>query len=689
LLGDPALGMSFPRREGGLALAPRVLAGGASLEAKGTGLAVAEGGAVATVLLGDSTESNTALKVSGSSLTLAKTFAPKPEGIQNGKVLVHYWNDKQTGVMSAPFSSSDWLIDSVAIEPANAAPGDSVRLSILLNTAYAKISVTGGAAFWVVGGATAPLFPLENQSALVTEDGGLHLHTNGKVLLEVPAGDLAGPHVYLGFRIIAQVLDDQGERVKTITDLASRTYSLPLSELPRLELPVRAIHLPIQDKLGVWVLFHNKGIGAAQGFKVSLTRDAESQVPVTDTLPYAGKLGSGRLDSLFFSLADSMLQGRRMRASLIPSRDGELAVAGGSRDSVFRMTSRRLSASEDTLWLDSLRNFLALPGSGADPRRVYAETVSVASLPPHLAPAQGTPPFKAFRILAADLKAGALVFGRLPDSNGLPKVSAAATSADASSAAAAATAPAWHFRALDGQAWVKLDTLTAPENTRLGKGFTEGLYALLVNRDASPPLIQLSSRGQALLMDDYVPTRTPIDVVIRDGEGVDLSLHPPDLASRSQSLDSANHAQDAGNAFPTLARLHFIPDGKALRDSITITARDISGNTATRTLVYRMGDELNIRNLGSYPNPFADTAVFVYSLTDYCDRVDLKVYSRAGRLVRNLEQRNVVGYQEVLWDGRSGSGNNVANGLYFLKVTAKAGSKESTRIFKLFKKQRK
>ncbi|MEO6094899.1 MAG: C25 family cysteine peptidase, partial [Fibrobacteria bacterium] len=61
LLGDPALGISFPRREGGLALAPRVLAGGASLEAKGTGLAVAEGGAVATVLLGDSTESNTVL----------------------------------------------------------------------------------------------------------------------------------------------------------------------------------------------------------------------------------------------------------------------------------------------------------------------------------------------------------------------------------------------------------------------------------------------------------------------------------------------------------------------------------------------------------------------------------------------------------------------------------------------------
>jgi hypothetical protein len=692
LLGDPALGMGFPRREGDLALEPRVLSGGASLEAKGSGLAVEEGDAVATVLLGDSAESYTALKVSGSRLTLAKTFEPKPAGIQNGKVLIHYWNGNQARVMSESFSSLDWLIDSVAIEPANAAPGDSVGIAIRLNTAYAKISVAGGVAYWVVGGETAPLFPPDNQSALLADDDGRHLRTVRKVLLEAPAGDLAGPRVYLGFRINAQVLDDQGDPVKTIANLASRAYSLPLSELPRLALPPRAFHLPIQDRLGVWVLFHNQGIGAAQGFKVSLTRDAESAEPVTDTLPYGGKLGLGGLDSLFFTLADGMLQGKRLRASLIPTRDGELAVDGRSRDTIFRISSRRLSDPGDTLWLDPPGTFLGLPGPGGNPYRVYAETLSVASLPPHLAPAQGGLPFTAFRIQAADLKAGALVFGRLPDGEGLPKASAATapTAPTAPTAtAAAAPVPAWHYRALEGGTWIKLDTLAAPENTRLGSGFAGGLYALLLNRDASPPLIQLSSRGQALLMDDYVPMRTPIDVVIRDGEGVDLALHPPELASRSQSLDSANHARDAGGAFPTLARLHFIPDGKALRDSITITARDVSGNSASRTLVYRMGDDLSIRNLGSYPNPFADTAVFVYSLTDYCDRVDLKVYSRAGRLVRNLEQRNVVGYQEVVWDGRSGSGSNVANGLYFLKVTAKAGGKEATRIFKLFKKQRK
>jgi hypothetical protein len=234
-----------------------------------------------------------------------------------------------------------------------------------------------------------------------------------------------------------------------------------------------------------------------------------------------------------------------------------------------------------------------------------------------------------------------------------------------------------------------LDSSEAPAGTFAAAGFRAGDYALLLNQDATPPLIQISSRGQALLNEDYVPLNTAIDVVLRDGEGMDLALHPPTLSSRRQSLDSANHSVESGDRFPTLARLGFTPERRAETDSLTITASDISGNLATRTLAYRMGDKLSIRDLGSYPNPFADTAVFVYSLTDYCDQVNLRVYSRAGRPVRDLSQRNVVGYQEVAWDGRADDGGEVANGLYFLKITAKTGSKEATRVYKLFKKKRK
>jgi flagellar hook assembly protein FlgD len=116
---------------------------------------------------------------------------------------------------------------------------------------------------------------------------------------------------------------------------------------------------------------------------------------------------------------------------------------------------------------------------------------------------------------------------------------------------------------------------------------------------------------------------------------------------------------------------------------------DVSGNETKVSVAYRLGDDLRIQYLGSYPNPFADTAVFVYDLTDFCEKVELKIYSRAGRTVRTLREKNVVGYREVAWDGRADNGHDIANGLYFLKVTAQSGDKESSKIFKLFKKKRK
>ena len=685
LLGDPALGIHFPDRQGDLSLDPQTLSDGATLKAKGTSLALAEGDAAATVLLGDSVESEATLKVSGSAVSLERTFPEKPLAVQNGKVLIHYWNEKESHVTSAPFSSLDWLLDSVAIEPANAAPGDSVRIRVKLNTAYAKTAFSGGVASYVVGSDVAPLFPLDNQNGLISEDG-IHLHTAARIPLDVPAVDLAGPRVYLAFRLNVQVLDGHGGVVQNIPNLSSRTYSLPLSELPRLEMPPRSLHLPIQEKAGLWVLFHNKGLGTADGVKVSLTRDAENAAPVIDTLAYPKKLALGAVDSVFFTLADSMLHGKRLRASLLPVRDGDLAAEGTSQDTVFRISTRLLSAPSDTLRLDTSGAFVALPSSGSKPTRVFAESVSVASLPAHLSPPDGVLPFTAWRIQAAGLVAGGIVLGK-NDPGPAPKQTAGAA-ASAAAGKAAAAVPAWHFRDSDGPAWVKLDTLSSG-SARLAAGFRSGLYALLNNRDATSPLIQISSRGQILLPDDYVPLNTPIDVIIRDGEGVDLALHPPILASSSQALDSATHSQETAGAFPTLARINFLPARKSDRDSITVTARDISGNTAVRTLAYRLGDDLKIRDLGSYPNPFADTATFVFSLTDYCDKVDLKIYSRAGRVVRSLQERNVVGYQEVVWDGRAESGGNVANGLYFLKVTAKAGGKETSKIFKLFKKQRK
>jgi hypothetical protein len=674
LLGDPAFGAPFPAREGDLAVDPQAADRGTSLAWKASRLAVGDGNAQVTVFLGDSAESAAAGRVAGGSLSGSRAFpAPLPP-VQNGKVIVHYWDDKVSRVASAPFSGLDWLIDSVAIEPAGAAPGDSVRIRAKLTTVYPRLAIAGGVAAWGVAGEDAPQFGLDNQIALSSEDG-THLVSAGKIRLDLPAADAAGPKLHVAFRLLANRLDEEGQSAGSLP-LSSRTYAIALSELPRLELRAPAFGLPAQDDLGVWVRVRNRGYGTAKGFSVSLARDAEGPDPLIDTVRFGKDLGMGGIDSVFFALADSMLMGKRLRATLIPAKDGDLAASGNSEDTVFRVLTAALGSRSDTLRFDSLGHGLALSAALGKPRRAFARAVPLGPLPAHLSlPQSGSPP-TAWRVEAADFPGAGFVL-------------ASSRGAFAKAAADKPSRVGWHYRSPQGQAWVRLDSSAGPEGTIAAAGFREGDYALLLNSDATPPLIQISSRGQALLDDDYVPLRTAIDVVLRDGEGMDLALHPPTLASRRQTLDSSNRSIESADGFPTLARLSFTPERRAESDSLVITASDISGNRATRTLAYRMGEKLTIRDLGSYPNPFADTAVIVYSLTDYCDKVDLRVYSRAGRPVRDLSQRNVVGYQEVAWDGRADDGGEVANGLYFLKITAKAGSKEATRVYKLFRKKRK
>lgn len=685
LLGDPAFGVPFPRREGSLSLDPQVLDRGTALGYRASGLAIPTGNAKVTIALDDSAASEVSGSIAGSALEGKHAFPTALPPIQNGKVILHYWDDKTSRIASAPFSSLDWLLDSVAIEPADAAPGDSVLIRARLSTAYAHVGFAGGVVSWAVGGETAPLFPADNQVALATVDGS-HLLSKAKVRVDVPAADLAGPKLHVAFRLLINRLDDKGQVEGPIPNPSSRTYALPLSEAPRIELPAQAFSLPVQDELGVWVRVHNRGYGTARGYRMALVRDAEGAAPVIDTVASAESMGLGGLDSVFFPLADSMAGGKRLRALLLPLKEGDAAQGGLSQDTVFRALTAALATRSDTLHLDSLGHCLTLSADLPKMRRAFAWPIAATSLPTHLAPQPGNLGVTAWRIEAAGFADAGFVLSF--SGNAAAKVSAAPPAGGA-----------WHYRSPGSQAWLKLDSAEgisgAVDSQGVfarrfrARGFRGGDYALLVNRDATPPLIQFSGRGQALLDDDYVPINTAIDVILRDGEGLDLSLHPPTLSSRRQSVDSANHLIESGDRFPTLARLSFMPARRAEQDSLTITAHDVSGNVSTRTLVYRMGDKLAIRDLGSYPNPFADTAVFVYSLTDYCDRVDLKIYSRAGRPVRSLAQRNVVGYQEVMWDGHADNGGEVANGLYFLKVTAKAGSKESTRLYKLFKKKRK
>jgi hypothetical protein len=72
----------------------------------------------------------------------------------------------------------------------------------------------------------------------------------------------------------------------------------------------------------------------------------------------------------------------------------------------------------------------------------------------------------------------------------------------------------------------------------------------------------------------------------------------------------------------------------------------------------------------NYPNPFNPTTQIEYTIPT-SEHVTLEIYNINGQLVKTLVDEVVSsGTHTVEWDATSDSGNQVATGIYFYRLTA-------------------
>ena len=71
------------------------------------------------------------------------------------------------------------------------------------------------------------------------------------------------------------------------------------------------------------------------------------------------------------------------------------------------------------------------------------------------------------------------------------------------------------------------------------------------------------------------------------------------------------------------------------------------------------------------PNPFNPETRIRFEIGGSGERVTLRIFDVAGRLVTTLlDGEFVTGEREVPWDGRLSDGRNVATGVYFYRLEA-------------------
>ncbi len=115
-------------------------------------------------------------------------------------------------------------------------------------------------------------------------------------------------------------------------------------------------------------------------------------------------------------------------------------------------------------------------------------------------------------------------------------------------------------------------------------------------------------------------------------------------------------------------------------------ATDVSGNFADSVLnSVLVDDKLRILNIANYPNPMQTQTNFMFMLQGEFNPTSciVKIYTVAGRLVKEINANAVIGYNSIGWDGKDNDGDYIANGVYLYKFVIQGDSQTETSIQKL------
>lgn len=123
--------------------------------------------------------------------------------------------------------------------------------------------------------------------------------------------------------------------------------------------------------------------------------------------------------------------------------------------------------------------------------------------------------------------------------------------------------------------------------------------------------------------------------------------------------------------------------------NLKVFTKDVYGRIQSQPVVnkyFRVTSDLEILRIYNYPNPFANHTYFTFVLTHIPDEMTIKIYTIAGRLIREIKLSSIdltTNFNKVLWDGRDEDGDLLGNGVYLYKVIAKKGERTQSIIQKL------
>jgi hypothetical protein len=235
----------------------------------------------------------------------------------------------------------------------------------------------------------------------------------------------------------------------------------------------------------------------------------------------------------------------------------------------------------------------------------------------------------------------------------------------------------WH--SIEARGRVDLFVEVDPENQIAESYELNNLAAVPVQiiADSSAPELRVTIDGKTVMTGDFVSSQPQIDCEVFD-DGV-FSID--DTSHLNILLDGVRVSHQAAGQALTVeplsmgrlkARIQFRPtldDGNHL---IEFFVRDESRNTGYAHADVLVDTDFQLSNVMNYPNPFARETEFTYYLTQPAESISIKVFTLSGKLIRNFDDAPLAaGFNSILWNGRDADGDELANGVYLYKISAR------------------
>lgn len=220
-----------------------------------------------------------------------------------------------------------------------------------------------------------------------------------------------------------------------------------------------------------------------------------------------------------------------------------------------------------------------------------------------------------------------------------------------------------------------------------------------ISQDKIHPVLEVAFDGQRIMNGDIVSPNPTISIAVNDENkyqirqdttGITVELQRPCgqpncpferiyLGGNDISIFPAG----ANNKFELRYKPEKLPDGVY---TLRVQAKDVSGNLSgvkPYTIQFEVVNEVAITNFLPYPNPFSSRMWFVYTLTgDLPDQIRIQILTITGKVVKSIFMEELgplkIGTHKTdfIWDGTDDYGDQLANGLYIYKVSARKNGEE-------------